>query len=314
MATETTLPPTTATVVPSTSGADLRGEGFVPSRVGRSTAKYHASTIAKHALLILVGIAMIYPLLWMVGASLKDDADIFGNVSLFPTNGIKWENYSQGWNAQSNTFGHYMLNSLILTAGAIVGNLFSCTLAAYGFTRLEWRGRGLAFGFMLLTLMLPIYVLVVPQYIMWSRLGFVNTFVPLLLPKFLATEPFFVFLLVQFFRGIPKSLDEAAKVDGAGPFTIFSRVLLPNVLPALATTGIFTFIWTWNDFFNQLLYLTKPQNLTAAVALRNFADSTSGTSWGPLFAMSTLSLVPVFIVFLFGQRYLVEGVATTGLK
>lgn len=275
--------------------------------------KRKLKTIGKHTLLIIFGLGMIYPLLWMVSSSLKPDSEIFSSIGLIP-NEFRWQNYPDGWTAQAYTFGHYMSNSLVVTLGVIVGNLFSCTLAAYGFTRLEWRGRGLAFGFMLMTLMLPIYVLVVPQYIMWSKLGLINTFVPLILPKFLATEPFFVFLMVQFFRGIPRELDEAARVDGAGYFGTFFRILLPNVLPALATTAIFAFIWTWNDFFNQLLYLTKPENLTAAVALRNFADATSGTSWGPLFAMSTVSLIPVFLIFLFGQRYLVEGVATTGLK
>lgn len=277
------------------------------------SARRTLATLLKHALLISVGAVMVFPLLWMVSSSLKSDANIFGSIDLIPSE-LRWSNYTDGWDAQAYTFGHYLGNSLIVTVGVIVGNLFSCTLAAYGFTRLRWRGRGIAFGFMLLTLMLPIYVLIVPQYIMWSKLGLINTFVPLILPKFLATEPFFVFLMVQFFRGIPRQLDEAARVDGAGWFRIFFQILLPNVLPALATTGIFAFIWTWNDFFNQLLYLTKPENLTVAVALRNFADATSGTSWGPLFAMSTLSLIPVFVVFLFGQRYLVSGVATTGLK
>ena len=276
-------------------------------------SKERWAALLKHAILIIVGFAMVFPLLWMVSSSLKPDKDIFGTVNLIPTV-FRPENYSDGWNAQTFSFGHYMLNSLIISVGAIVGNLLSCSLAAYGFTRLRWRGRGIAFGFMLVTLMLPIYVLIVPQYVGWSKLGLVNTFVPLILPKLLATEPFFVFLMVQFFRGIPRELDEAAKIDGAGYFRTFFQIMLPNALPALATTAIFTFIWTWNDFFYQLLYLTKPQNLTAAVALRNFADATSGTSWGPLFAMSTLSLIPVFIVFLVGQRFLVQGVATTGLK
>jgi multiple sugar transport system permease protein len=279
----------------------------------RAVGKQWPRAALKHIVLIAAGLVMVFPLLWMVSSSFKPDSEIFGSVNLIPSE-LKWSNYSDGWNAQAFSFGRYMTNSLIVTLGVIIGNLFSCTLAAYGFTRLRWRGRGIAFGFMLMTLMLPIYVLVVPQYVMWSKLDLINTFVPLILPKFLATDPFFVFLMVQFFRGVPRQLDEAARVDGAGYFRIFLRIILPNVLPALATTAIFAFIWTWNDFFNQLLYLTKPENLTAAVALRNFADSTSGTSWGPLFAMSTLSLIPVFVVFLIGQRFLVTGVATTGLK
>ena len=267
----------------------------------------------KHVLLIAVGFVMVFPLLWMVSSSLKDDANIFRNISLIPSD-WDWANYSEGWNAQAYPFSRYLLNSAVITVASIVGNILTCSLAAYGFTRLKWRGQGLAFGYMLMTLMMPIYVMIIPQYIIWSKLGFLNTFVPLVLPKFLATEPFLTFMMVQFFRGIPKSLDEAAKVDGAGPFRIYAQIIMPNVLPSLATTGIFSFIWTWNDFFTQLLYLTKPQNLTVAVALRNFADATSGTNWGPLFAMSTISLIPVFIVFLFGQRFLIEGSATTGLK
>ncbi|RSX51896.1 carbohydrate ABC transporter permease [Bifidobacterium callimiconis] len=302
------MPTNTATVSPN--------EDVIPvaERHGMDPVlKRRIEAVVKHAILLIVGFAMIFPLLWMVSSSLKDDADIFRNISLIPTD-WDWANYKEGWNAQSYPFGKYLLNSLIITIGAIIGNMISCSMAAYGFTRLKWRGQGIAFGYMLMTLMMPIYVMIIPQYIMWSKLGFLNTFVPLILPKFLATEPFFVFLMVQFFRGIPRSLDEAAKVDGAGPFRIYWQILMPNALPSLATCGIFSFIWTWNDFFSQLLYLTKPQNLTVAVALRNFADATSGTSWGPLFAMSTLSLVPVFIVFLFGQRYLIEGSVTSGLK
>jgi len=268
--------------------------------------------LIKHLLLIVAGTAMVYPLVWMVSASVRHNWDIFGNLNLLPSEFV-WQNYPDGWNAQSFSFGTYLRNSLTITLGVITGNLVSCTLAAYGFSRLRWRGRKIAFGFMLMTLMLPLYVLIIPQFIMWSRLGLVNTFAPLIVPSFLATSPFFIFLLVQFFRGIPSQLDEAAKIDGAGHFRIFFQVLLPNLTPALGTTAIFSFIWTWNDFLSQLLYLTRPENQTVAVALRNFADA-EGTSWGPLFAMSTVSLIPVFAVFLFGQRFLVQGIATTGLK
>jgi multiple sugar transport system permease protein len=162
--------------------------------------------------------------------------------------------------------------------------------------------------------MVPVYVLIIPQYVMYSKIGWVNTFLPLIVPKFLATDAFFIFLMVQFFRGLPTELDEAAKIDGAGYWRIYFRILLPISLPALATTAIFTFIWTWNDFLSQLIYLTKPELQTAPVALRNYVDATSGASWGSLFAMSVVTLIPVFIVFLVGQRYLVKGIATTGMK
>src|SRR5215211_1413294 len=155
---------------------------------------------------------------------------------------------------------------------------------------------------------------VVPQYIIFNQLGWVNTFVPLILPKFLATDAFFVFLMVQFIRGIPKELDEAARIDGCGHWKIFSRVMLPLMGPAIATTAIFTFIWTWSDFFTPLIYLTNPLAYTVPVALRSFLDATAGSNWGAMFAMSVVTLLPLFLVFLFGQRFLVKGIATTGGK
>jgi multiple sugar transport system permease protein len=198
--------------------------------------------------------------------------------------------------------------------GAIAGNLFSCTLAAYAFARLKFRLRTLWFSIMLVTIMLPIHVVVVPQYILFNKLGLVNTFVPLILPKFLATDAFFVFLMVQFIRGIPRELDEAALIDGCGHWRIFSRVMLPLMGPAIATSAIFTFIWTWSDFFTPLIYLTDPIAQTVPVALRSFLDATSGSNYGAMFAMSILSLIPIFLAFLFGQRFLVKGIATTGGK
>jgi multiple sugar transport system permease protein len=167
---------------------------------------------------------------------------------------------------------------------------------------------------MLMTIMLPIHVVIVPQYIMFSELDWINTFLPLIVPKLLATDAFFIFLMVQFIRGIPRELDDAARLDGCGRTGIFLRVILPLMTPALATTAIFTFIWTWNDFYGQLIFLTDPEMYTVPVALRSFVDSTTGTAWGSLFAMSVVSLLPVFLAFLIGQRYLVKGIATTGIK
>src|SRR5690606_21202314 len=161
---------------------------------------------------------------------------------------------------------------------------------------------------------LPIHVLIVPQYVMFSQAHLINTFVPLILPKLLATDAFFVFLMVQFFRSLPAELEEAARLDGAGHARIFLQIMLPMATPALATTAIFTFIWTWNDFFRQLIFLTKPDKQTVPLALRTFVDATGGSSWGSLFAMSLVTLLPIFLVFLFGQKYLVKGIATTGIK
>ncbi|MHC6593841.1 carbohydrate ABC transporter permease [Arthrobacter sp. C152] len=269
--------------------------------------------LMKHGILILAGGLMIYPLLWMVVSSLRPNELIFREPGLW-LNSLEMSNYTSGWSALTHPFGHYMLNSAIVVIGSILGNLVSCSMAAYAFARLQFTGKKLFFGIMLLTIMLPFHVVIVPQYILFSQIGWVNTFWPLLVPKLLATDAFFVFLMVQFIRGIPRELDEAARIDGAGHPRIFLRVILPLMVPALATTTIFTFIWTWNDFFGALIYLTDPDMFTVPVALRAFVDSQSATSWGSLFAMSIVSLLPVFLVFLFGQRFLIKGIATTGIK
>ncbi|MCL3862136.1 carbohydrate ABC transporter permease [Actinotalea sp. K2] len=279
----------------------------------KSSARTATTRIGKHIVLIAVGILMLYPLLWMVASSLRPDEEIFHQAGLF-VGEPRLSNYQDGWSALGQPFSHYIWNSLIVALGCIVGNLVSCSMAAYAFARLEFRNKAAFFAIMLMTIMLPIHVVIVPQYILFSQFGWTNTFIPLILPKILATDAFFIFLMVQFIRGLPRELDEAARIDGAGHVRTFLRIILPLMTPALATTAIFTFIWTWNDFFSQLIYLTDPDVYTVPVALRSFVDSASSSSWGQLFAMSVVSLLPVFVVFLIGQRYLVRGIATTGIK
>ncbi|MFI7700289.1 carbohydrate ABC transporter permease [Nonomuraea sp. NPDC049480] len=269
--------------------------------------------VLKHAGLILLALVMLYPVLWMVVSSLRPNNEIFRRPGLI-LDSLQTQNYGEGWTALASPFGHYLANSAILVLACIIGNLVSCSMAAYAFARLDFTGKRLWFAIMLGTIMLPIHVIIVPQYIMFSQLDWVNTFLPLVVPKFLATDAFFVFLMVQFIRGLPRELDEAARIDGCGHARIFLRIILPLMMPALATTVIFTFIWTWNDFFGQLIYLTDPEMYTVPVALRSFVDATVSTSWGSMFAMSVVSLAPVFLAFLVGQRYLIRGIATTGGK
>ncbi|HEY9522692.1 MAG TPA: carbohydrate ABC transporter permease [Thermopolyspora sp.] len=277
---------------------------FRPMRGGR---------LLKHVMLIGFGLVMLYPLLWLVSSSLKPEAIIFREPGLWPDS-VTVDNYREGWTALKHSFGYYLWNSAIITGLSVVANLIACSLAAYAFARLNFPLKKLWFTIMLGSIMLPYHVTVVPQYIVFAKLGWINTIWPLVVPKFLATDAFFIFLMVQFIRTLPTELDEAAAIDGAGYWRIFLRVVIPLCVPALATTGIFTFIWTWNDFFSQNLYLTNSDNLTVAVALRQFLDSSGESSWGPMFAMSIVSLGPIFGFFLAGQKYLIRGVATTGLK
>jgi len=266
-----------------------------------------------HLGLIAFGLTMLYPLLWMLSSSFKPTELIFKEPGLWPTE-FEPGNYVEGWTALRNPFHHYIFNSLIIVAGAVLGNLLACSLAAYAFARLNFTGKKAFFAIMLGSIMLPVHVVIVPQYILFSNLGWINTFYPLIVPKFLAVDAFFIFLMVQFIRGLPRELDDSARIDGCGHFRIYWRIIMPLCTPALATTAIFTFIWTWNDFFSQLVFLTDPDLATVPLALRQFVDSQGQTSWGPLFAMSVVALGPVFGFFLAGQRYLVRGIATTGIK
>lgn len=267
------------------------------------------------ALLLAGVVVMFYPLAWMFSSSLKPENEIFRNLSLIPET-LTFENYPKGWTFLNIPFTIFFLNSFVIAALAIVGNLLSCTITAYVFARLKFRWRNVWFALMLMGLMLPHHVTVIPQYIMFNNAGMVNTIVPLVLPKFLAVDSFFVFLMVQFIRSIPRELDEAATMDGAGPFRVFVDVILPLCMPALVTVSIFTFVWTWNDFFSQLLYLTSGDKMTVPLALRMLNSSTgeATSTWGMLFAMSCLSIIPLVLIFFFFQRRLVEGIATTGLK
>jgi multiple sugar transport system permease protein len=270
-------------------------------------------SILKHSGLILLSIIMIYPLIWLVVSSFKPNDQIFTNLSIF-TNELTLDNYVKGWSSQGLPFSVFLGNSSIIVIGAIIGNLVSCSLAAYAFARLNFRFKTLFFVIMLGTIMLPIHVVLVPQFIIFKQLGWLGTFLPLIIPKFVATDAFFVFLMVQFIRALPKEIFEAARIDGAGHLRTFVQVTLPLMVPALATTAIFTFIWTWGDFFGPLIYLRTTSVFPVSVALKGFVDQQSTSDYGGMFAMSVISLVPLFIAFLLGQRYLVKGIATTGIK
>jgi multiple sugar transport system permease protein len=270
-------------------------------------------SLAYHALLCLASLAMLYPLLWMLASSFKPEDEIFGNASLWPSS-FSLASYWRGWSGLQVSFGRFFLNSLIISVLSVIGNVLSCSLAAYAVARLQFRGRGFWFALMLGTLMLPYHVTLIPQYILFLGLGWIDTFLPLVVPKFLAVDAFFIFLLVQFFRTLPRELDEAAEIDGCGAFGIYWRIILPLSLPALATAAVFTFIFTWDDFFGPLVYLNDMNSYTVQLGLRSFVDSTGKSDWGALFAMSTVTLLPVFAFFVFFQRLLIQGIATTGLK
>jgi multiple sugar transport system permease protein len=266
-----------------------------------------------HVALCACSLAMLYPLLWMLSSSFKDDSQIFSSASLWPGS-FSLDAYVRGWSGLDISFGQFFWNSAVISGLSVIGNVFACSLTAFAFARLRFPGRGFWFALMLGTLMLPYHVTLIPQYVLFLQLDWVDTFLPLVVPKYLASDAFFIFLMVQFFRGIPRELDEAAMMDGCSPWKIYWKIILPLSTPVLATAAIFSFIWTWDDFFAPLIYLNDMGSYTVQLGLRNFVDSTGKSDWSALFAMSVLTLLPVFFFFLFFQRLLIEGVATTGMK
>ena len=270
-------------------------------------------SVLAHLLLVGASILMLYPLLWMLSASFRPENEIFSSSSIWPSE-VSLDAYFRGWNGLQISFGTFFTNSFIIATLCVIGNLMACSLAAFAFARLQFWGRRFWFAMMLMTLMLPYQVTLIPQYVLFLNIGWVDTFLPLVVPKFLASDAFFIFLMVQFFRGIPRELDEAAQMDGCSPWRIYWKIMLPLSVPVLATAAIFTFIWTWDDFFGPLIYLNDMRQYTVMLGLRTFVDSTAESDWGGLFAMSVLSLVPIFLFFLVFQRLLIEGIATTGMK
>ena len=266
---------------------------------------------------ILVGafaLLMTYPILWLVASSLKPNNEIFSTAySLIPSR-LEFSNYASGWRGfAGTTFATFFKNSFIIVIVSTIGAVISSALVAFGLARTTFFGQKFWFACMMTVMMLPHDVVIVPQYVMFAKFGWLSSFKPLIIPHFFGT-PFFIFLIMQFIRTIPKELDEAAKIDGCSKYGIFYRVVVPLIGPALITCSIFSFYWRWDDFINPLIYLNSPQKYPVSLALKLFLDGESLNNWGGMFAMATLSLLPVVIVFFIFQKYIVEGISTTGLK
>ncbi|WP_110589478.1 carbohydrate ABC transporter permease [Microbacterium suaedae] len=271
-------------------------------------------TVIWFVVLLAITAIVIYPLIWLFASTFKPNAEFGQNQGLIP-----WEPTLANYTTVSEGIGgvpmwRFFANSTILAVSAVIGTVMSSALAAYAFARIKFKGLGILFAAMIGTLLLPVHVVIIPQYIWFNKLGFVDTFVPLILPKFLATEAFFVFLMVQFIRNLPRDMDEAARIDGAGHARIFWSIIVPLIKPALITSAIFTFIWTWNDFLPPLLYLNSPENYPLPIALRLYNDQTSTSDYGATVTASFVALIPVLLFFIVFQRFLVNGVATQGLK
>ena len=271
--------------------------------------------IIYHVLVCGLGLVMIYPLVWMIMSSFKPTSTIFTTAGqLIPTQFV-FENYVNGWKGFAKiTFATFFKNSLFISIVATMGTLISSSLVAFGLSRCKFFGRRALFVAMLLSMMLPAQVLMIPQYLWYQKLGWVGSYKPLIIPYFFAIQGFFVYQISNFIDGIPRELDEAAKIDGCSYYQIFMKIILPLLKPALTSACIFSFMWRWDDFLSALLYVQKSVQYPVSLALKLFCDPGSSSDYGAMFAMATISIIPSILIFLIFQRYLVDGISTSGLK
>lgn len=271
-------------------------------------------TIWAYVILVVFGFIMVYPLIWMFFATFKDNKELFGTTALLPSS-YSLDAYLKGWKGSGQyTFTTFFINSFKMVIPAVFFTIASCSIVAYGFARFKFVGKKLLFGLMISTLMLPNAAIIIPRYLLFRNLGWLNTFKPFWMPALLAAYPFFIFMLIQFLRGIPKDLDESAKIDGANSFVIFKSILLPLMKPALFSVGLMQFMWVWNDFYNPLIYINSVKNYPLALGVRMVLDTSGTVYWNQVLAMALVSILPLIILFFFAQRYFIEGIATTGLK
>lgn len=287
---------------------------------GRSTIAWHQNKVIRGTiwkvivLIILIGLSILFiaPVIWMFSSAIKDNLHVLDGQWI--PNSARWGNFKQGWALNGADFNEYARNTLVVTISSVVGVTLSSSLVAYSFARLRWPGRDAIFILVLATMLLPGIVLFIPQFIIWSKLGFVDTYIPLVLPAWFGA-PFYIFLLRQFFRTIPDELSDAAKVDGASEVRIWWQIVMPLARPALTAVAIFSFTGSWEDFFNPLIYLNTRSKFTLQLGLDVFSNNYGGfPQYNLLMAVGLIIMLPVIIFYFIGQRYFIEGVTLTGLK
>ena len=268
----------------------------------------------KHIFLLGFGYIFLYPFLFLISSSFKTDFEILTSLSLIPSE-IVLTSFARGWaGVGRQTFGHFLMNSFQIVIPVVIFTIISSCVVAYGFARFKFRFRNLFFYLMIATLMLPHAVTIIPRYVLFVQLGWLNSYRVFIVPSLFAVNSFFIYLMMQYMRGIPRELDEAAFVDGCSTFNIFIRIMMPLCKPAVFSVAIFQFVWTWNDFFNPLIFITRVQRFTVMQALRMSMDTATAVSWGPIMAMSLISMIPCIVLFFSAQNYFIEGITTTGIK
>ena len=272
------------------------------------------NTFFRYFILIIIGVCMIYPMIWMIGASFRDNnAEIFSSIGFIPKNPTV-QGYIDGWNGTNYSYGHYMINTYLFVIPKVIGTIVSATITAYAFTRFHFKGKGLWYGVMLATLFLPQVVLNVPQFLLFTKIGWVDSYLPLVAPSFFACDTYFVFMMIQFMRSVPKELEEAAEIDGCNSFQRLLLIIVPMVQPAIVSSALFQFMWSSNDFMGPLIYINSTRKFPASLGLRLFMDTETGFQWNKVLALSIVTILPSLIVFFLAQDQFVEGISAGGVK
>ncbi|WP_407943701.1 carbohydrate ABC transporter permease [Martelella alba] len=272
------------------------------------------SSIIRYIVLFAVGLIMLYPLIWLVGASFKTNAEIFSSAGFLPKNPTL-SGYIEGWKTSTPyTFGRFFLNTFWILIPKMIGTAISATAVAYGFARFEFPGKRPLFASLIAILLLPNVVTRIPQYLLFREFGWLDTFLPLWVPSALAGDAFFVFMLVQFLRAIPRDMEEAARVDGASSWQTLVYIVVPLLTPALISVCLFQFMWTMNDFLGPLIYLSSVDKYPVSLALKLSIDTTEAFDWNKILSMSVLAIAPALIVFFMAQKYFIEGISAGGVK
>jgi len=270
--------------------------------------------LLRYLVLGCIALIMLYPLIWLVGASFKSNSEIFSSAGFWPQR-LDFGAYAAGWKTSTEyTFATYFFNSFLITIPKIIVTVISCVLVAYAFARFEFWGKKLMFGIMVSTMMLPLIILRMPQYLMFRELGWLDTYLPLIVPSAFATDTFFVFMLVQFLRAIPRDMEEAALIDGCNALQLLWHIIVPMLKPAIISVIVFQFIWTMNDFMGPLIYLASVENYPVSLALKMSIGATEEVEWGNVIAISVVALLPSIAVFFAAQKHFIEGATTSGVK
>lgn len=271
-------------------------------------------TVLDYLIIIVIGIIMIYPIIWMFFATFKTNEEIFGSIKLLPEH-FSFHYYAEGWKGTGRvTYTNFFLNTFLLVIPTTIFTVASSALVAYGFARFRFPGKKILFILLIMMMMLPNAVVIIPRYTLYNQFKWVNTYMPFYAPAILCCNSFFPYMLIQFLRGLPKDLDESAYIDGCGTLKTFTHILLPLMKPSLFSAGLFQFLWTYNDYFNSLIFINSVKKYPISLALRMSLDGESVVQWGKVMAMSTVAVIPIIILFFACQRYFVEGIATSGLK